>query len=745
MPLWSKLRSEPWAKFHCAVGAIVAILLLSPAPSARNSSAHQLLSDCGAVREFEIALDELYLPADRSHRLERLQIVSQPPDSLQRYAQGLESDLGRQTDIVLYESGKPRGDASRRLLTRQVIVRLADQEQRRHVEETFHVTLRPMFVELPQWFVVIADKPGAALDVAEKLRRHPLVRHAQAVLAKRTQKKAILDDPLIDLQWHLRNVGHNGGRNGIDINALAAWESYRGAGVVLGLIDDGLQYLHPDIAPNYVGGLSYDFNDNDPDPAPDPANDTHGTPVAGLAGARGNNGIGVTGVAPDVALAGLRLLGAPDTDIQDAATILFRNDVIWIKNNSWGAPDGTGMLLGAGPLLADAMAASANLGRGGKGVILVFAGGNGRATGDDVNYDGYANSAYALAVAAVNDLGQQASYSEPGACLLISAPSSSGPSFCAGGRQYVATTDLTGTAGYNDAADSCDFSDGDYTKQFGGTSAAAPIVSGVAALILQANTNLSYRDVQEILMRSAKRVSSNDGDWWTNSAGIAHNHKFGAGLIDAGKGTAMAANWMNLEPRQTINVSEKNLSLRIPDNNSAGIVRAYSVTNDGFRVEHVALTITAPHPRHGDLSIMLFSPSGACSRLAEPHASSGPGYQTWTFTSVRHWGESAKGTWTVKILDSAPSHVGTLEALDLELQGSVPRASLSFTLEKENRRLLLRAAAPGWIYVLETSSNLTTWQPVGLLPIGTQGSAVFVESKGANNQRFFRARCTTDN
>jgi subtilisin family serine protease len=157
-----------------------------------------------------------------------------------------------------------------------------------------------------------------------------------------------------------------------------------------------------------------------------------------------------------------------------------------------------------------ALADAVTLGRGGKGTVFLWAGGNGNYNGDDSNYDGWAASPYAIAVSAIGDDGEAAPYSEPGANILVCAPSN-------GGTQGVTTTDITGSTGYN-AGTGSDYANGDYTNSFGGTSSATPAVAGVVALMLQANPNLGYRDVQEILMRSATTNDPNDGGWVTNGA-----------------------------------------------------------------------------------------------------------------------------------------------------------------------------------------------------------------------------------
>lgn len=699
----------------------------------------QWILEGGAVAGFEIARDELHRlngPADQT-------VVKIAPlasaEQVRQFANWRRAASNEDLELTLYERGRPRNEWSRRFLTREVMVKLSATSDLDAIEADARTPLEPVSSLLPGWFIAHANEVAGAISLARRLRQDRRVLLGEPLLARGHQEKLVPNDPFFSSQWHLLNTGQNGGVAHIDLNLTNVWNNYRGAGVVIGVVDDGLQYAHPDLAPNYVGSLSYNFNDGNSDPAPNPATDVHGTPVAGLAGARGNNGIGVSGVAPEASLAGLRLLGAPTTDAQDAAAILFQSDAIWIKNNSWGAPDGTGELLGPGPLLADALMAAATTGRGGKGMVCVFAGGNGLAAGDNVNYDGYANSLYAIAVTAVSDQGQQATYAEPGACLVVSAPSSSGAEFCSGGRQAITTTDLTGTDGFNDGATYCELPDADYTEEFGGTSASAPMVSGVAGLLLQANTNLSYRDLAEILMRSATKVEPGDSDWWTNSAGLVHNHKFGAGLVNGNSAISLATKWTGLDSMQTIEILQTNLAMPIPDNNPTGVTQTFVITNEGFRVERVGLTVTAPHPRYGDLAITLISPAGTSSRLAEVHNSSGPGYQAWLLTTVRHWGEHAKGLWKVQVADLVPDETGSLEALDLQIQGTTPQATLAVTAVSNSMRVDLRAAAPGWTYYVQASSDLQSWTPLSSVAINNQGQGTYVDIAPTEAWRFYRA------
>jgi kexin len=370
------------------------------------------------------------------------------------------------------------------------------------------------------------------------------------------------------------------------------------------------------------------------------------------------------------------------------------------------------------------LAEGTRTGRGGLGTLFVFAAGNGRAFGDDANYDGYANSLSALAVGAVTDQGTQASYSEPGACLTVVAPSGSA------GRPRLVTTDLAGL----DGAES-----GDYTTNFTGTSASAPLVSGVIALILEANPRLGWRDVREILMRSARPNDTADRDWATNQAGLPFNHKYGAGLINASGAVALAPNWVNLGPPVVVSLEQTDLFLSVPDNQPAGVDISFIVTNRNFRVEQLALRVQLEHDDWGDLELSVRAPSGMTSVLAQPHSPAFDQKVDWTFTSVRHWGESAFGTWTVNIADRRFLNTGKVQGLRLEIHGSTAATlapSLSIHWRDEGIELLIKGEA-GAQYMLESSSTPFDWQPLATLQ-APDGRATYRDNRALSTVQFYR-------
>ena len=486
---------------------------------------------------------------------------------------------------------------------------------------------------------------------------------AYAPAVRRQSKRLVPNDVLFASQWHLRNTGQQGGIAGEDARLPAAWDMATGSGVVIAVVDDGLQASHPDLAANYRADLSWDFNDDDANPAPG-AFDDHGTAVAGIAAARGDNGIGVSGTAPRASLAALRLTARATTDQQEADALSFRLQDIDIYANSWG-PDDTGNLLEApGPLTRAALANGVRTGRDGRGVIYVWAAGNGLVEGDDSNYDGYANSRFTIAATAVDDTGRRAPYAEPGANILVAAPAS-------GTWADITTTDRTGSAGYNvSAGDSPgNLGDRDYTNDFSGTSASAPIVAGVAALMLEANPLLGWRDVQHVLARSARRNDPLDADWSRNGAGLWVNHKYGFGVVDAAAAVGLATSWTGVGPEVSTTSGSITVGRSIPDASPAGITSSFTLGAD-ILVESVEVVLEARHAERGQLQVVLTSPAGTRSVLADRRSDSGDDYMGWTFSTVRNWGESAAGTWTLTVADLAGGTTGTLSSWALNVYGS---------------------------------------------------------------------------
>ena len=630
---------------------------LPAAPNSHaNSSQSWVIHPDGQALSITLALDEAILrDADGKESLTRL-IPAATQENLPARLAGLSSPGG--VFPVAYLTGRERSTATRRILTPDLRVQL-DEAAADDIASRKQLTIKDRPAYAPGWVIMRASDAFAALDAMAQLRKLREVTSADILLAVQHTPRALPNDPLITDQWHLKRSGT--AVTGSDVNIESIWNypsstGARGKGIRIGIVDDGLQTTHPDFVGNIDTANDKDWNGNDADPSPG-TDDDHGTSCAGNAAARGNNGIGVSGTAPEATLVGMRLIAGSVTDAQEAEALNYLPQLIEIKSNSWG-PNDTGDILEApGPLTLSALQTATSSGRNGKGSIILWAGGNGGDVNDNSNYDGYANSIYTIAIGATDSTGKRAYYSEPGSNIVVCAPSSGGLG--------ITTVDRAGTAGY---------STGDYANDFGGTSSATPTAAGIVALMLEKNPNLGWRDVQEILIRSAaKPPAVTTTGWVTNSAGIPFHHEFGAGLIDASAAVNLSASWTNLPAQTSTTVTQSGLSSSIPNNNPTGLTRSFDLTSSNIRVEQVTLKLSATHSARGNLEITLTSPGGMASKLAEVRPDSNANYANWTFSSVRNWGENSAGIWTLKITDlsnTGNSTGGTLTSAELKVFGS---------------------------------------------------------------------------
>ncbi|PJK27360.1 S8 family serine peptidase, partial [Minwuia thermotolerans] len=490
-------------------------------------------------------------------------------------------------------------------------------------------------------------------DVAEE----PLVPTAYALPA----------DPLFSSQFNLLNTGQTGGIAGIDLNVTGVWDDYTGAGVTVGIIDDGVSHTHADLAANYDTSIDNDSRGNDGDAMAE-GSDAHGTAVAGIIAAD-DNGFGSVGVAFDATIAGFRMGFGADGTLGQITENLRLQTSVDISNNSWGFGGffSDNFKSSAFAPHATALEEAVATGRDGLGTVWVFAAGNSRADGDDVNYHNFQNSRFTIAVAAAEDDGDITFYSTPGAAVITTAPVAAG-----GGSGGVITTDREGSAGYVS---------GDFVNGFNGTSAATPMVSGVTALILEANPDLGYRDVQEILAYSSRRIDAGNSGWALNAAGdwngggLHVSHDFGFGLVDALAAVRLAESWRDQSTHANEFSVGASRSPFLTIANNATVTDTITIT-DAIDLEWVEVDINIDHSWIGDLVVTLTSPDGTTSTLVDrPGLSAGSQWGAgqddinFVLTSARHWGEDAVGDWTLSISDHYAEDSGRLLSWSLDLYG----------------------------------------------------------------------------
>ena len=400
---------------------------------------------------------------------------------------------------------------------------------------------------------VVVDLADAreALDVAAVLASDPDVAWATPVRRHRgvrpTAWGGAPDDPFFDRQYPLdaTGVGNGFAPAAGDLNVRSAWPHTRGEGVTIAFFDDGLDVTHPDLGPNLVPELHRNYFTQAGDGRHSNRSQYHGTSVAGLAVAPRDNGVGIAGVAPGARGTAWVIFDAtgnlPDTArLADA----FGNEVqrVGVQNHSWGNADFAFLE----PTAIERLAISNALthGRGGLGVVMVRSAGNtrirnyfGSAGIGDLNADGFGNEPGAMAVASVRRDGRVASYSTPGAAVLVAAPGGE----AAEGSQ-VFTLDPVGDAGRSTVGGSgpelADYLSG--ARATPGTSYSAPLISGVAALMLAARPDLHRADLQILLALASRPTDRTEAQRRPNGAGLSWSPDTGFGMPDAGEAVRRA-------------------------------------------------------------------------------------------------------------------------------------------------------------------------------------------------------------
>ncbi|BFY97735.1 hypothetical protein BsWGS_00774 [Bradybaena similaris] len=458
----------------------------------------------------------------------------------------------------------------------------------------------------------------------------------QQVAKSRQKRSSQFNDPKWPIMWYL-NRG-----TGLDMNVRKAWElGYTGKGVVVTILDDGIEKDHPDLSRNYDENASYDVNGHDPDPQPryDFTNENrHGTRCAGEVAAQADNHVCSVGVAFNARIGGVRMLDGDVTDSVEAQSLGLNPQHIHIYSASWGPDDDGRTVDGPATLARKAFYDGITKGRGSLGSIFVWASGNGGRDSDNCNCDGYTNSIYTLSISSATENGNIPWYSEACSSTLATTYSSG-----SGGEKQIVTTDLR---------QSC-------TETHTGTSASAPLAAGIIALALESNPSLTWRDMQHIVVETAKPQNLNADDWAINGVGKKVSHSFGFGLMDAAAMVSLARNWTTVPEQHICEIrSQDHNSQQIPMNGRI-TVTLYTDGCEGTGnhvkyLEHVQARITMTASRRGEICIFLSSPSLTKSTLLAKRARdvSREGFNNWAFMTTHNWGESAKGQWTLEIENS---------------------------------------------------------------------------------------------
>lgn len=558
-------------------------------------------------------------------------------------------------------------------------------------------------------------------------------------LAGATFSLASVSDPLALQQWGLRNTAQNGyadttgvantGTLGTDINVNPVFTGYghTGWGVVVGVVDSGMEIAHADLSANVVSGGSWNFVNSSTDPTNAATTGDHGTSVSGLI-AMAKNGVGGIGVAPNAQLKGFNYISSTQSTAYAVASLggssaSPNSSDVAIFNQSYGMSNTTDTTVSS--TVEAQYASGASTLRGGKGALYVKSAGNGftafgsagcsAATSigvscQNANFDPYNTLPYNIVMAALNAKGKKSSYSTAGSAVWVSTPggefgknasvaSGSGVSF----DPAMVTTDQSGcTNGYSrTSVNTSLFNNGssansscNYTNGFNGTSSAAPMMTGVIALMLEANPALTWREVKDILAKTAVQVDASiapvsvtlgtggsyvaEQGWITNAAGRKFHNWYGFGAVDASAAVTMAISYVSGSMGTFANsgwVSSGALSSLIADNSTSGVSVPLTVPSVGTsgKVEVVQIAVTTTNTSSGytgDLGIELTSPSGTKSILKNiKDGFNGGNLAGMVLTSNAFYGENSTGSWTIKVLDGWGSGTQTLTNAQIRVYG----------------------------------------------------------------------------
>lgn len=501
-----------------------------------------------------------------------------------------------------------------------------------------------------------------------------------------------ISDPLFKSQWYIKNNGDRGTSAGLDVNIAGAWaQGYTGKGVRVAINDDGIDLNHSEFQANLLKDLTFNsinkvtgttaYNAGSGYTPAGDANE-HGTVVGSIVGMAAD-GKGMVGMAPSATLvSGLAVAeGADVPALFNYMTSIAKVDV---SVNSYGAdPAFSENFWAQAPKESDraylaAIEKAGKEGRGGLGTVIEVSAGNKGPEKADASMTGTTNNKYIITAGAMNEFGNKASYSTPGASVLVSSfggENLDGKDQSLNSGFGIASADITGaTLGYNKTG----VENGDYAFQNTGTSYSGPMVGAAAALILQANPLLGFRDVANILALTARAVGTTNNYVATkgsllNFGGMQFSREVGFGLIDVTAAVRLAASWTDTAKTAANWVSSEAKSGAAATAISAAGTTVTANLTKNVIIERMEFDLNLSTTTSNDLKAVITSPSGTTITLFdEPMvANDGAAWPgTFQIGATAFFGEQSAGTWTLQLIDKNTGTVAEFKELTVRAWGS---------------------------------------------------------------------------
>ncbi|MGB3208784.1 MAG: S8 family serine peptidase [Crinalium sp.] len=642
------------------------------------------------------------IPAELSQEIPRVQLAEfiVAPDQRDEAMQ-----MARESDQVAFASHVYQLENNPETyvyLTDQLTIQFesgVNEQQINAIAQSFGLNQLQPVIGIPNTYVfhVTQQSQENPVKIANRLMKLSEVLLAEPNIVVPQEKHYRPKDSLYPTQWYLYNTG---GKQqlvaGAHIDIERAWDITRGVrSIVVAVTDDGFDLSHPDFQGQGKIVAPRDLQDKDLLPVPTTEEENHGTACAGVAIAE-ENGSGIVGVAPGCGFMPIRTTGYLDDNSVEQVFDWAINKGAAVVSCSWGAAS---IYFPLSLRQKAALTRAATTGRNGKGCVIVFAAGNAnRPLNGTVNERGWSDNFLrgttqwlsgftvhpdVITVSACTSLNKKSAYSNWGTNISVCAPSNNAPPGMwieQKGYVYTApqipsslpglgilTTDRVSVAGYNNS---------NFSADFGGTSSAAPVVAGVAALVLSANPNLTALEVKRILQETADKIVDRDAD---PQLGLqlgtydvnGYSQWFGYGKVNAFKAVQAAGERLQ-QPKvsQYIQLRNDN-SVAIPDYNLQGVISSIQI-GDRNPLRDIKISLNIEHSFLGDIEINLKTPTGQTILLQNRTLGAATQIQATyslqtTPTLKQLLSLPVTGIWQLWIVDHAQTDTGMLKNWQLNL------------------------------------------------------------------------------